>query len=217
MLHNEAEISYYVEKLKMLDKPFYPEYFRYQVRKTVCAQQILLLLQTSKLDEAKNLVESIGPEVFENYGKVDEEKQIELYFYCSLVFFQRGEWQKAHLYIREIMNQLKLQPQLLISKAVRLLNIVIYYEKGEILHLEYEIRSYKRYFIQSKLLKTEKILLKAIATATLNKRLRLLNAERKKIIQEADSIGHDRYEQQLSKYFEFAGWVRRVVEDTLIN
>jgi hypothetical protein len=207
MLHNEIEISYYVDKLGMLDVPIYPEYFRYQVRKTVCAQRILLLLQTDQLQAAKDLVESISRDILYHYTMVDEEKQSELFFYHSLVYFKCNEWHKAHLYIREIMNQLKLQPQLLVSKAIRLLNIIIYYEKGELLHLEYEIRSYKRFFMQSKLLKTEKLLLKVIAAFSINKRFSPVTGEHKKILNEINKIGEDRYEQQLSKYFDFPAWI----------
>ena len=137
---------------------------------------------------------------------IDEEKQSELYFYCSLVYFKNGDWQKAHLFIREIMNRLKLPEQLLVSKAIRLLNIVIYYEKNEMLHLEYEIRSYKRYFAQAKLLKTEKLLFKVLISTTANGRLRLMKNEQRKIKIELDLLAKDRYELQLLKYFNFALW-----------
>ena len=211
MLHDNSEAAYYLIKIKKLDQNFYPEFFRYLVRKTFCSQQIVTLLQTDKLEEARQFVESISPDVFDNYAMVDEEKQSELYFYCSLVNFKKSDWRKAHLFIREIMNQVRLPEHLLISKAIRLLNIIIYYEKGELLHLEYEIRSYKRYFMQSKLLKTEKILFKIMGATAANKRLLLMNNEQKKILNELVLVTNDRYEQQLLKYFDFAGWTSAII------
>jgi hypothetical protein len=212
MLNNDSEVSYYLDKINSLDQAYFPEFFRYLVRKTFCIQQIVTLLHSEKQDEALTYVRDIPKDIFDNYSMIDEEKQSELYFYCSLVYFKNGNWQKAHLFIREIMNRLKLPEQLLVSKAIRLLNIVIYYEKNEMLHLEYEIRSYKRYFAQIKLLKTEKILFKVLTSSTANKRLRLMNNERRKILNELELIIKDRYEQQLLKYFDFAKWVGNIVE-----
>lgn len=217
MLKNNTEVSYYLDKIKNLDQIFYPEFFRYLVRKIFCTQQIVALLQSSQLEEAMQFVNSIPSDVFDNYAMVDEEKQSELYFYRSLVYFENGQLRKTHLFIREITNQQKLSKQLLISKAIRLLNIIVYYEKGELIHLEYEIRSYKRYFDQRKLFRTEKILFKVITSSGANKRLRLMNNERRKIISELELSAKDRYEQQLLKYFDFIEWTRNLVEEKNIN
>jgi hypothetical protein len=212
MLQNHTEAAYYLNKIKNLDQNFYPEFFRYLVRKTFCTNQIVTLLQAHKPEEAKQFVSSISSDIFDNYAMVDEEKQSELYFYCSLVYFKQGDLRKAHLFIREIMTRLRLPDQLLVSKAIRLLNIIIYYEKGEFPHLEYEIRSYKRYFMQSKLLKTERIIFKIIGASTANKRIRLMNNEQRKLLNELSLVTKDRYEQQLLKYFDFAGWARNIIE-----
>ncbi|MES1249741.1 MAG: hypothetical protein ABUL46_03610, partial [Chitinophaga rupis] len=212
MLGNDTEIGYYLDKINNLDQSNYPEYFRYLVRKTYCTQKILTLLQAGQPEQARVLVDSIPPDVFDNYTMVDEEKQSELYFYCSLVFFHLRQWKKAHLFIREIMNQLKLPEQLLISKAIRLLNIIIYYEKGELLHLEYEIRAYRRAFIQSKLMKIEKLVFKVMDLSSANKRFLLLPAGQKKFLRELDAVVKDKYEQQLLKFFDLAGWIQRTVE-----
>lgn len=211
MLHNKTEVSYYLNKLKNLDQKAYPEYFRYLVRKTFSIQQMVVLLDEGKLEEARQFLTTISADVFDNYSMVDEEKQIELYFYSSLVYFRLADFRKAHLYIREIMNKLKLPEQLLVSKAIRLLNILIYYEKGELVHLEYEIRSYKRYFLQSRLLKIEKTIFKIIACSAANKRLRIMPSSQRKMLLGLDGIDIDRYEQQLHKYFNFAAWAREIV------
>ena len=157
-------------------------------------------------------VKDIPADVFGNYPMVDEEKQSELYFYCSLVHFSNGDFKSGHLFLSEIMNRVKLSPHLLISKAVRLLNIVIYFEKRDLLHLEYEIRSYKRFFTQARLLRTEKLLFKVLLSSTAHGRLRLMKNEQRKITNELDLVVKDRYELQLLKYFDFAGWTRLKIE-----
>jgi hypothetical protein len=211
MLQNKTEGEYYLEKLKRLDQVSTPEYFRYLVRKTVSIQQIISYLESGELGLATEFLNGIPKDVYDNYSIVDEEKQSELYFYSSVVNFHIKNFRKAHLYIREIMNQIKLPDYLLISKAIRLLNIIIYYEKGELVHLEYEIRSYKRYFAQTKQLKTEKMIFKIIGVSAANKRLRLLVADKVKFLKELEKIEIDRYEQQLLKYFHFIEWMRTLI------
>ena len=212
MLKNDSEISYYLNKITCLDQPFYPEFFRYLVRKTFCIQLIVSFLHSQKHNEALHFVNNISADVLEDYAMVDEEKQSELYFYCSLVHFSNAHYKKAHFFLSEIMNRVKLSQYLLISKALRLLNIVIYFEKGDLLHLEYEIRSYKRFFAQVKLLKTERLLFKVLMSSTANGRLRLMKNEQRKIDNELDLVIKDRYELQLLKYFDFARWTQLKIE-----
>ena len=209
---NTTEGPYYLDKIMQLDQPLYPEYFRYLVRKKFYMQHVRMLLLSNTPEEAKRLVDAIPPGVFSSYPLADEEKQCELYFYCSLVECSLRNWRAAHLYIREIMQQLKLPAHLLISKAIRLLNIIVYYEKGELLHLEYETRAYKRYFMPSKLLKVEKLFFKIIGSSSVQKRQLLLSAGRRKMATALDDIAKDRYEQQLQKYFNLAGWIQSVAE-----
>lgn len=212
MLKNDSEVSYYTDKIKTLDQSFYPEFFRYLVRKTHCIQQIVTLLQSGKNEEALAFVKTIATDVFDNYAMVDEEKQSELYFYCSLAHFTMKDFKKGHFFLREIMNSSKLSEHLLISKAIRLLNIIIYFEKGELLHLEYEIRSYKRYFAQVKSLKIEKLLFKILVASTAGGRIRLMKNDQRKITNDLEFLTSDRYELQLLKYFDVAGWIKHRLE-----
>lgn len=61
-------------------------------------------------------------------------------------------------------------------------------------------------------MKTEKLIFKILGSSSANKRLRLMNNQQRKIITELDSVVKDRYEQQLLKYFDFAGWIRSLLE-----
>ncbi|MBS1662195.1 MAG: hypothetical protein JST68_14215 [Bacteroidetes bacterium] len=208
MLGNNTEAAYYLDKIRNLDQPSYPEYFRFLIRKTVAAQHVLMLMRTGRTAEARQIIEEIPPAVFDSYPLADEEKQCELYFYCSLAFFQLRDWKKAHLFLREIMNGLRLPEHLLISKAIRLLNIIIYYEKNDLTHLEYEIRSYKRYFHQSRLTKIEKLIFRLVEASPAARRQLCLPSGNRKVVADLDAVTKDRYEQQLLRYIDLAGWVK---------
>jgi hypothetical protein len=207
MLENTADVAYYLEHIDKLDQPSYPEYFRFLVRKTFAAQKILLLLRTGRPEEARQLVDSIPRNVFDNYSLTDEEKQCELYFYCSLTLYQLHEWRKAHLYLREVMTSFRLPGQLLISRAIRLLDIIIYFEQGDWVHLEYEIRSYKRYFSSSRLMKLEKLVFTLLDAGPASRRIQLPTG-RRKLLATLDAASADKYEQQLLRYFDLAAWIR---------
>lgn len=205
-LGNSAEMAFYINKVKTLDTPAYPEYFRYMALKIVATNELAILINERHFDEAVKYIESFQPGFLNAYNMIDEEKQWELYFYCSLSYFQIKNLKKAHKLIREIMYMNPPHPQLPIYKAVRLLNIAIYYEQEETDYLEYEIRAYKRVFQQkTRLLKSEKLLLKIIQTRSARKwKDRIADP---KIIQQAHLISKDKYEKQILKYFDFAEWI----------
>ena len=207
-LEKYKEITYYIDKLRLLDEAVYPEYFRYQVRKTITVYQLVIFIGEKKFAEAIDYIHSLDNNLLKMYNMVNEEKQWELYFYCSLAYLRNKDWKKAHTYIGEVMRLHKIQPQLLICKAVRLLNIIIYYEKGDGTYLEYEIRSYKRMFRKKHpLLKSETLLLKFILLWPDQDRKRIPSAQYKRLQREITSFESDKYEQQLLKYFNFQHWM----------
>lgn len=207
IMNSTDEIPFYLDKLKTLDQHIYPEYFRYLVKKSFVIQQMVTLLNAAAWEPALTFLTGVSKDVFYSYNIVDEEKQSELYFYSALVYFRNNNLKKAHLLIREIMTQFKLSRQLVISRAIRLLNIIIYFEKGEILHLEYEIRSYKRYFMQARMLKSEKLLLTILSGALGSKNRGLTIAAPRNFPAAVKDIDRDRYEYQLLKYFNFLDWI----------
>ncbi len=201
------EISYFINKLKQLDHSEYPEYFRYQVRKTITVYQFAILTGEKKFPEAILYIKNTDPAVLKMYNTVNEEKQWELYFYYSLAYFGNGEWKKAHALVGEIMRDHKIQPQLFICKAIWLLNIILHYQRGDTDYIEYEIRSYKRFFRKQHALRSEKLLLKFLSTWPQEKRKRIPDNQYKKLKTEIAAITPDRYERQLLKYFDFCEWL----------
>jgi len=211
-LGNYTEIAFYLDRLKQLDQSAYPEYFRYQVRKTIAVYQLAILAGQKQFPEAVALCRAAEAGLLKAYAMVDEEKQWELYFYYSLSYFGNKDLKKAHGYIGEIMRTHKAYPQLLVCKATRLLNIIIYYEQGETDYLEYEIRSYKRFFKEKhKLLRSETLLFKFIKIWPDAKKKKIPELLQKKMLEETVSLQKDTYEKQLLKYFDFPQWVREKV------
>lgn len=208
MLQRFADIDFYSEKIQKLDQPAYPEYFRFMVRKTLAINQFHILNGTNRTADILDFVKSLDPSLLHSYRMVDEEKQWELYFYCSLAYFKNRDWKKAHAFIDEMINNHKPLVHSLVYKATRLLNIFVYFEKGDLGYLEYEMRSYKRLFSkQARLLECEKMVLKLIQVRSSGKTKILPDLERKKITTQLAVIHADKYEKQLLKYFDFTEWL----------
>jgi len=201
-----TEIDYFITKLRQLDKPDYPDYFRYQVLKTITIYQFVIFTGEKRFSESVQHVKQGDQSILKMY-MVNEEKQWELYFYYSLAYFGNGEWKKAHKLIGEVMRDHKIQPHLLICKATWLLNIILYYQQGDLNYIEYEIRSYKRFFRKQNALRSEKLLLKFLSAWPQEKRKRIPDIQFKKIKEEIIEIESDRYERQLLKYFDFCEWL----------
>lgn len=211
MLKNFEEIQYYTSKLQQLDQPAYPEYFRYQLRKTILAAQLSIHTATGQYEKARLLLNDTGKDLVAGYGMVNEEKQWELYFYAALSHFGWGDLKKAHKWLGEVIQLYKSQPNLLICKAARLLNIIIHYEIGDADYISYEIRSYTRFFHrpQSPRLQTEIVLLKLLQLSPTPAMKLRPTATLKKLLEKIDQLKNDKYEQQLLRYFDFAEWMKK--------
>lgn len=204
-----TEMSFYVQKLELLEDKSYPEYFLFMVRKTVMIYQLVWLMGTDQLDAAIRFIEDSDPGLLKAYGQVDEERQCELFFCFGLVYFKGGHFKKAQKYINEIVLIGKTSYQSVIYRVSRLLSILIHYEANNLDYLDYEIRSFKRAFQYSGVkLKVENMIFKTIKACP------KLNSPQKngllweKISPVLEAIEKDKFEMQLQKHFDFSGWIK---------
>ena len=204
-----TDMGFYINKAKELDQSCYPEFFRYLARKTAAIHQLAALTANGAYEEAVALIRNFEPDLLTAYSMVDEEKQWKLYFYCSLAYFGVKDLKKAHRYIHEITTEGKLQPQLLVCKATRLLNIIIHMEQQDKEYLEYEVRTYRRAFKQPDhaLLQSEQFILKVVLKwCQRNVSLKRLSLD-KDFMSTIETLKKDRYEKQLLRYFNFLDWL----------
>src|SRR5690606_18321959 len=133
----------------------------------------------------------------------------ELYFFVSVVYYLSRSYKKAHQYLAVVLHSLQLQPNWLVCKAVKLLDIIIYYELGDTSYLEYEIRTYLRFFRKEKrpLLKTEELVIRFIQSKPDKNRKLMPEVQARKIRRLIEEIEADKYEWQLLSYFDFRKWV----------
>lgn len=203
------EMTYYIEKTEQLDNVSYPEYFRFLVRKTAMIYRLVFFLNTGRHEEAITCISNSDPDLLKAYSLIDDEKQSELLFYIASAYLKAGNTKKAQKHINEIVLTGKVNYQSVVYKAARLMGMIIHYENNNLDYLDYEIRSYKRAFQhKGKFLETEKIFLKAIKLHPGLTSSHRNDQQWKKIAAAIAAVEHDKYEQQLRKYFDFIERVR---------
>ncbi len=202
------EMEPYLQKLLQLSQATYPDYFKSLAFRLHLNYQLAMLIAHEQLSAARSLIESTPPASLHQYAMADEEKLWSLFFYCSLTYFKLREYKKAHRFISNIMNNYQEQSAWVICKATRLLNMMIYFEQGDIDYLQYEIRSYKRFYRNRKnQLKSEGILLKLLSSWPAMSRKKMPAAAMRKLYDELTEIMTNPYEQQLITYLNIPLWI----------
>lgn len=203
------EMNFYIQKINDLDKPDYPEYFRFLLKKTILIYQISSYLGLKEYDIAIVYINKCDPALWKEYIMVDENKQNELLFYLSRAWFHKREYKKSQKLVNEIILTGKINYNSLCYRAAYMLNMIINYENKELEQLDYQIRSYKRSLLgKGKILKIEGLLCKTIGlNPDFNKKAKN-QIIYKKISPLIKLIENDKYESHILKYFDFVGWVK---------
>ncbi|WP_126972691.1 hypothetical protein [Gynurincola endophyticus] len=202
-----TEMEPYLLKLQQLSIAAYPEYFKSLAHGLYLNYQLAIFIANNELNTAKRLIEHADNAGLHQYVMADEEKLWSLFFYCSLTYFKLKEYKKAHRFISHIMNNYKEQTAWIICKATRLLNMMIYFEQGDNDYLEYEIRSYKRFYKNKKSqLKSELMLLRLLANWSKINRKNITTDAVKKLNAEIKEIQSSPYEEQLLVYIDIPAW-----------
>jgi hypothetical protein len=162
---------------------------------------------------ASAILGSSDPEVIRRNRLINPDKQIELLFYVSLVYFKSGHLNKAIKAINNIILIKHVDYSSMLYRIARIFNVVMYYENKDLDYLEYEIRSYKRIFKgKIKVLSLEKFVFKVVRInpRLLSKYSKPLEWEKLASLQKA--IVNDKYESHLLKYFDFLGWAKELFQ-----
>jgi hypothetical protein len=202
------EMFYYVDKLRVISNEGVPDYFRGLIDKTITLYTLAAMLGKGEYNKAVEFIEALPESVFSSYQIVNDEKQAELCFYCSLVYYHRKMYKKAHKYLFNVLNDYSNFSQQPIYKAIRLLNMIIHYTLKDMTYLESDIRAYRRWTKIAGLSKTATAIVKTLLHHPGTKTRHVNAAFLKKLSPALDTISKDRYERQILKYFDFIAWIR---------
>ena len=202
-----SDMTYFLNKVAQLTEANHPEHF------TLKAQQVHLIysmkqhLNTGELEQAKALLSQTRTN-----GRIshflDTEKQAEWFFLTGILYFKSHDTRKARQYILEAIPFIDNRPTDMLSRAIRLLNLILTYRAHDLSYISHEIRNYKRMHKQKgSMLQSEKLLL-----YVLNLDPKMLSRPRKRAVLTKCSptialIKKSKQEMNLLKHYDFCQWI----------
>ncbi|WP_300597318.1 hypothetical protein [Niabella sp.] len=207
MIRHYDEMPYFIDKLHQLNQDHYPDYFRFLVKKTALLYELSQYAYLGQWEKAVDQIRITPVSSFRNFSLVHEKKQAELIFYASLAYFHMRNFKKAVKFLNEVLLKKTQNYALPYYRVCRLLNIVLHYELKDLEYLEYEIRSYKRFFKgKNALYPLEKYIFRIVVLAPF-RNPRYKNQQLWNQLQPLrDAAGKASGETELLHYFDFIEW-----------
>jgi len=198
----------FVNKLKQLDTSSFPLHFQMEVRCVTFLYTLSLLLETGQFQEAFNEMDQHKESLLDKSHQLGFNRQVELALYTAIVYFVQNDYAKALKQVSYATYSNKSLKSIPIYKIIRLLKLIIHYEKDDVDYILSEGRSIQRSLSREiKNYKIEPLIFKVI-----NQDLpRMDKARREKswvrLQPEIETIRRDKYEMQLLRSFDFAAWI----------
>ncbi|MEO6914245.1 MAG: hypothetical protein ABI151_00150 [Chitinophagaceae bacterium] len=207
MIGHYDEMEYFLNKLALLGKREYPDYFNLLIKKTIFLSRLGIASSKNEWNTALDVIKNSDPDVIRLNKLINQQKQTELLFYVSLVYYKTNQLNNAKKSLNNIILMQQVDHDSFIYRIARLFNVVMYYENDDQEFLKYEIRSYKRIFGgKTKILSLEKFVFKVVSIdpRRLSKYNNQLHWQKLQPIR--DSICSNNFESGLLKYFNFLEW-----------
>lgn len=217
------EMPFFLSKLRDMEQKDYPTGFVLEAKAMRYHYDSCRLVHSGHFEEAKNLLDTEGEELFEKISLLGLENQLKLHLNAVIIYMCIGKLPFARKCMKRIFSSGKLFSPFPSYKLVRLINLLLQAESGNYDFFENEILSIKRninYERQS--YQTEKLLFKFVQSyplPTYGKSRAKLWQQYQKTIQKIEC---SKYERQLLKVFDFTSWIehkltRRPLAEILIG
>jgi hypothetical protein len=116
---------------------------RMKIHRQYYSNRFALSVFSGAFEEGKVHIEQHKREIEElGIGKYESDTTLVQYF---LIYFGCGAYDQALEYLNEWINQPRTVSRLDIQSVVRMLNLIIHYEQGNLFLLEYKLRGTERY------------------------------------------------------------------------
>ena len=204
---NYKDMDFFKEKLRNLKEHFSID-FRVEVICLLYEYELFPLLDSGNFDDCIILMKKYKEILYDRYLYLRPLRHTELFLYTSLIYLGNKQFKQAKKYINDITFDRNLG-DVPISRTVRLIRLVLYYEEGDYEIIPYEIRSFKRkYFKNNKHgFKVERLILWFVNHGSVplfkQKRDKIWTHIKPKI----DALCNDKYEMPVLGIFDFTSWV----------
>ena len=206
IMHNYEGMNYFIEKLTKLSSP--SSSFQLNVTYVIFIYRLFSFIDAGDFDKAGIWIAEHQASLIDKMLLLKEQQQAEMSLYIALIHLGNGEYRKARKRLSATIGRGHLY-SLPLFRTIRIVNVMIHYELGDVDYIQSEIRSIKREMSKNKgyNLKVESFLLKFLnySFADTNRKRR---AEIwKSMAEEVHALYADKYETQILRKFDFVAWV----------
>ena len=206
IMHNYEGMNYFIEKLTKLSSP--SSSFQLNVTYVIFIYRLFSFIDAGDFDKAGMWIAEHQASLIDKMLLLKEQQQAEMSLYIALIHLGNGEYRKARKRLSATIGRGHLY-SLPLFRTIRIVNVMIHYELGEVDYLQSEIRSIKREMSKNKgyNLKVESFLLKflnySFADTNRKKRAQIWES----MAEEVHALYADKYETQILRKFDFVAWV----------
>lgn len=206
IMHNYEGMNYFIEKLTKLSSP--SSSFQLNVTYVIFIYRLFSFIDAGDFDKAGIWIAEHQASLIDKMLLLKEQQQAEMSLYIALIHLGNGEYRKARKRLSATIGRGHLY-SLPLFRTIRIVNVMIHYELGDVDYIQSEIRSIKRKMSKNKgyNLKVESFLLKFLnySFADTNRKRRAEIWE--SMAEEVHALYADKYETQILRKFDFVAWV----------
>ena len=206
IMHNYEGMNYFIQKLAKLSSP--SSSFQLNVMYVIFIYRLFSFIDAGDFDKAGIWIAEHQTSLIDKMLLLKEQQQAEMSLYIALIHLGNGEYRKARKRLSATIGRGHLY-SLPLFRTIRIVNVMIHYELGDVDYIQSEIRSIKREMSKNKgyNLKVESFLLKflnySFADTNRKKRAEIWES----MAEEVHALYADKYETQILRKFDFLAWV----------
>ncbi len=206
IMHNYEGMNYFIQKLAKLSSP--SSSFQLNVVYVIFIYRLFSFIDAGDFDKAGIWIAEHQTSLIDKMLLLKEQQQAEMSLYIALIHLGNGEYRKARKRLSATIGRGHLY-SLPLFRTIRIVNVMIHYELGDVDYIQSEIRSIKREMSKNKgyNLKVESFLLKflnySFADTNRKKRAEIWES----MAEEVHALYADKYETQILRKFDFVAWV----------
>ena len=207
IMHNYEGMDYFIEKLARLSSP--SSSFQLNVTYVIFIYRLFSFIDVGNFKMAGTWVDEYQASLLDKILLLKEQQQAEISLYIALTHLGNGEYRKARKRLSTTIGRSHLY-SLSLFRTIRIVNVMIHYELGDVDYIQSEVRSIKREMSKNKRhnLKVESFLLKFLNYSFTDKNRKKQVEIWKSVEEEIHALHEDKYEIQILRRFDFTAWVK---------
>jgi tetratricopeptide (TPR) repeat protein len=205
-IRNYEGMTYFIEQLKKLESPSVN--FNANVNCLIFLYELFPKFDRGDFSGSAVHMEEFTETLYNKLHLLSLTRQAELCLYASLIFFGNKDFKRAHKYLNLIFFKVKNYFNLPLYRTIRLVNLMILREIGDLKLISYETRSIKREMKGfDKGYQIEKVMLSFLNKQNLPVRNRERNILWDEVSGELQLLGQNVFERQVLRIFDFTAWI----------